>query len=127
MWFCSDAGRTQETYYPHAPADAVVHLEAQQRHGQEQLPQQQAHIQQHPSSSEQQQLDEEPPYSIRGPYFDTTASNNVTALVGKTAYLKCRVKNLGNRTVSGWFCGCMDRDGRRSSLCPSPTVFQAPY
>lgn len=38
--------------------------------------------------------------SFRGPYFDTTASKNVTALVGKTAYLNCRVRNLGNRTVS---------------------------
>lgn len=38
--------------------------------------------------------------SIRGPYFDKTASKNVTALVGHTAYLNCRVRNLGNRTVS---------------------------
>jgi subtilase family serine protease len=36
----------------------------------------------------------------RGPYFDLTASKNITALVGKTAYLNCRVKNIGNRTVS---------------------------
>ncbi|CAB3359211.1 zwei Ig domain protein zig-8 [Cloeon dipterum] len=35
-----------------------------------------------------------------GPYFDTTVNNNITALVGKVAYLNCRVKNLGNRTVS---------------------------
>lgn len=35
----------------------------------------------------------------RGPYFDLTASKNITALVGKTAYLNCRVKNLGNKTV----------------------------
>jgi hypothetical protein len=35
----------------------------------------------------------------RGPYFDITASKNVTALVGNTVYLNCRVKNLGNRTV----------------------------
>lgn len=41
--------------------------------------------------------------SFRGPYFDTTASKNVTALVGKTAYLNCRVRNLGNRTVSQTF------------------------
>ena len=38
----------------------------------------------------------------RGPHFDTSASKNVTALLGKTAYLNCRVKNLANRTVSGW-------------------------
>lgn len=35
-----------------------------------------------------------------GPYFDKNASKNVTALLGKTAYLNCRVKNLGNKTVS---------------------------
>lgn len=38
--------------------------------------------------------------SLRGPYFDKAASKNVTALVGHTAYLNCRVRNLGNRTVS---------------------------
>lgn len=36
----------------------------------------------------------------RGPYFDVSVSKNVTVLVGSTAYLKCRVRNLGNRTVS---------------------------
>ncbi|KAF0771374.1 zwei Ig domain protein zig-8-like [Aphis craccivora] len=38
--------------------------------------------------------------SIRGPYFDKIASKNVTALVGHTAYLNCRVRNLGNRTMN---------------------------
>ncbi|XP_037959142.1 hemicentin-1-like [Teleopsis dalmanni] len=36
----------------------------------------------------------------RGPYFDTSATRNVTSLVGKTAHLNCRIKNLGNKTVS---------------------------
>ncbi|XP_052870128.1 zwei Ig domain protein zig-8-like [Anopheles cruzii] len=36
----------------------------------------------------------------RGPHFDLSTSKNITALVGKTAYLNCRVKNLGNKTVS---------------------------
>lgn len=36
----------------------------------------------------------------RDPHFDTSASKNVTALLGKTAYLNCRVKNLANKTVS---------------------------
>ncbi|CRK92287.1 CLUMA_CG005851, isoform A [Clunio marinus] len=36
----------------------------------------------------------------RGPYFDISASKNVTALVGNTAYLNCRVRNLGNKTVT---------------------------
>ncbi|KAJ8923842.1 hypothetical protein NQ315_010424 [Exocentrus adspersus] len=34
------------------------------------------------------------------PHFDTTTPRNVTALVGKSAYLGCRVRNLGNKTVS---------------------------
>lgn len=33
------------------------------------------------------------------PYFDDTTPRNVTGLVGKSAYLSCRVKNLGNKTV----------------------------
>lgn len=33
------------------------------------------------------------------PYFDNNVPNNVTALVGKSAYLSCRVRNLGNKTV----------------------------
>jgi len=33
------------------------------------------------------------------PYFDASIPRNMTALVAKTAYLSCRVKNLGNRTV----------------------------
>lgn len=36
----------------------------------------------------------------RGPYFDVTASKNVTTLVGTTAYLNCRVLNLSNKTVT---------------------------
>lgn len=36
----------------------------------------------------------------RGPYFDISASKNVTALVGSSAYLNCRVRNLGNKTVN---------------------------
>ncbi|XP_017752170.1 PREDICTED: junctional adhesion molecule A-like [Eufriesea mexicana] len=34
------------------------------------------------------------------PYFDTVVPSNVTGLVGKTIQLVCKVKNLGNRTVS---------------------------
>lgn len=39
----------------------------------------------------------------QAPHFDKPASKNVTALLGKTAYLNCRVKNLGNKTVSNHF------------------------
>ena len=35
-----------------------------------------------------------------GPQFDTTTEQNVTVLVGRTAHLHCRVRHLGNRTVS---------------------------
>ncbi|XP_034943199.1 zwei Ig domain protein zig-8-like isoform X2 [Chelonus insularis] len=34
------------------------------------------------------------------PYFDTTVQRNTTGLEGKTVHLVCRVKNLGNLTVS---------------------------
>ncbi|KMQ98056.1 carcinoembryonic antigen-related cell adhesion molecule 1 [Lasius niger] len=34
------------------------------------------------------------------PAFDFSQNNNVTALIGKTAYLTCRVRNLGDKTVS---------------------------
>jgi hypothetical protein len=46
-----------------------------------------------------------PPPSIgrNEPYFDTLTPRNVTALVGKSAYLTCRVRNLGNKTVSKVF------------------------
>lgn len=37
---------------------------------------------------------------VKGPYIDRAASKNVTALLGKTAYLICKVRNLGNKTVS---------------------------
>lgn len=38
--------------------------------------------------------------TLYGPYFDSEISGNVTALVGKSAYLSCKVRNLGNKTVS---------------------------
>ncbi|XP_059218924.1 hemicentin-1 [Stomoxys calcitrans] len=34
------------------------------------------------------------------PYFGPTTPRNVTALMGKSAYLSCRVRNLANKTVS---------------------------
>lgn len=37
-----------------------------------------------------------------GPYFDSTIPSNITGLVGKNVHLVCKVKNLGNRTVSLW-------------------------
>ena len=35
----------------------------------------------------------------RAPYFDLSYSRNVTAVLGKTAILNCRVVNIGNKTV----------------------------
>nr|CAI5822503.1 unnamed protein product [Callosobruchus analis] len=34
------------------------------------------------------------------PYFDDIGPRNVTAVVGQSAMLKCRVKHPGERTVS---------------------------
>lgn len=39
-------------------------------------------------------------FSKNEPYFDASTPKNVTALVGKSAYMNCRVRNLGNKTVS---------------------------
>lgn len=50
-----------------------------------------------PASSGVEEDEEEP---RNGPYIDKAVSKNVTALLGKTAYLNCRVKNVGNKTVS---------------------------
>jgi len=52
------------------------------------------------SYEEEGDLDDIPAPEASGPYFETSVSKNVTALVGKTAYLNCRVRHLGNRTVS---------------------------
>lgn len=38
------------------------------------------------------------PYAM--PFFDNTSQREVTTTVGKSAYLHCRVKNLGDRAVS---------------------------
>ncbi|KAF7413690.1 hypothetical protein HZH68_002179 [Vespula germanica] len=55
------------------------------------------------SSYQQNSLEDS---SRSGPYFDKSASKNVTALLGKTTYLNCRVKNLGNKTGSE-LCGVL--------------------
>jgi len=41
-----------------------------------------------------------PPFSKPEPYIDPITPKNVTALVGKSAYLGCKVRNLANKTVS---------------------------
>jgi hypothetical protein len=43
----------------------------------------------------------------RGPYFESLAPKNITAIAGQSAYLNCRVRNLGNRTVSCWREECV--------------------
>lgn len=42
------------------------------------------------------------------PHFDHSVPNNVTALVGKSAYLSCKVRNLGNKTVSLFYLFFID-------------------
>lgn len=38
---------------------------------------------------------------FNNPYFDSSiSSNNITAVVGKSAFLRCKARNLGNKTVS---------------------------
>lgn len=37
------------------------------------------------------------------PYFDDVSPRNVTAIVGQTVVLNCRVKHLGDRMVSIFF------------------------
>ncbi|XP_012250737.1 basement membrane-specific heparan sulfate proteoglycan core protein-like isoform X2 [Athalia rosae] len=41
---------------------------------------------------------EQPPFSQ--PYFDNTTKRETTTTVGQSAYLHCRVRNLGDRAVS---------------------------
>ena len=41
------------------------------------------------------------------PVFDNNLVTNVTAQLGGTAFLHCRVRNLGERPVSA--CGCLSR------------------
>lgn len=35
-----------------------------------------------------------------GPYFDTSTTTNITTQLGTHAYLPCKVKQLGNKSVS---------------------------
>ena len=39
-------------------------------------------------------------HGVQRPYFDDVSPRNVTAIVGQSAILNCRVKHLGDRTVS---------------------------
>ncbi|GBP53350.1 Zwei Ig domain protein zig-8 [Eumeta japonica] len=57
----------------------------------------------------------------RGPYFDVAFSKNVTALVGKTAQLNCRVHELGNRTVSWTNLAQPAFSGRSKAHAPQPS------
>ncbi|XP_046400371.1 hemicentin-1-like isoform X2 [Ischnura elegans] len=41
-----------------------------------------------------------PMMGVERPYFDDVSPRNVTAIVGQSAILNCRVKHLGDRTVS---------------------------
>nr|CAH7744973.1 unnamed protein product [Callosobruchus chinensis] len=52
------------------------------------------------SSKKFQDFLQEWPTPDTGPYFDTSINSNITGLVGNTVLLNCKVKNLGNRTVS---------------------------
>lgn len=49
-------------------------------------------VEHHPSSYWDQ--------SFNAPYFDNTTKRETTTTVGQTAYLHCKVRNLGDRAVS---------------------------
>ncbi|XP_049538664.1 uncharacterized protein LOC125953254 [Anopheles darlingi] len=85
-----ESSTAQLSAYVAAASDPASssHLHQHQQQQQQQQPQSLAHSgHQHTGKWEE-------------PYFDDTTPRNVTALVGKSAYLSCRVKNLGNKTVS---------------------------
>uniref|UniRef100_A0A1B6CUT9 Ig-like domain-containing protein n=1 Tax=Clastoptera arizonana TaxID=38151 RepID=A0A1B6CUT9_9HEMI len=42
----------------------------------------------------------EPPRVVDRPFFDDVSPRNITAIVGQSSTLNCRVKHLGDRTVS---------------------------
>lgn len=42
----------------------------------------------------------EPTRATTKPYFDDIFARNVSAIVGQSAVLNCRVKHVGDRTVS---------------------------
>ncbi|XP_047122050.1 hemicentin-2-like [Schistocerca piceifrons] len=55
------------------------------------------------AQQQQQQQLQTPLYQhglYTGPYFDTSTATNVSAQLGTHAYLPCRVKQLGNKSVS---------------------------
>jgi len=52
----------------------------------------------HPTKSSQGN-DESSNGTNKIPYFDLDFSGNVTAVLGKTAILNCRVKDIGKKTV----------------------------
>lgn len=64
---------------------------------------------------------EEWPTPGTGPHFDTSMPSNFTGLVGSTVHLVCKVKNLGNRTVSniGMGMGRQCRIPKRTSQLQS--------
>ncbi|KAL4705534.1 hypothetical protein ACJJTC_005366 [Scirpophaga incertulas] len=51
------------------------------------------------------------------PSFDASTPRNVTALVGKSAYLSCRVRNLGNRTSLDPWVRTGNRNRARQKSC----------
>lgn len=55
---------------------------------------------QDPSSRKFRDFLQDWPTPGTGPYFDTSINSNITGLVGKPVDLHCKVRNLGNRTVS---------------------------
>lgn len=54
----------------------------------------------------------------RGPFFELSAAKNITAIAGHSAYLNCRVRNLGNKTVSNKFLSFLrENNEKREEKC----------
>jgi hypothetical protein len=57
------------------------------------------------------------PRVVERPYFDDVSPRNVTVVVGQPALLKCRVRHIGNRTVST--ASSLTKNNWLVNLCPS--------
>ena len=52
-----------------------------------------------------------------GPYFDTSTPTNITAQLGTHAFLPCKVKQLGNKSVSSSYLSVICLSSSLLLLC----------
>lgn len=87
----NEAGRSDSNYNGHESGTAELMNDG-------------FHVESTTTSTTHTNDDDVPVYLAMGqrnpePIFDPSTPKNVTALVGKSAYLNCRVRNLANKTV----------------------------